>query len=148
MRVCAAPSYLARHGTPRTVAELAAHDCLSYTLSPLQGRGSWFFGRQGEVQVPVRGSLKANNGDALLAAALGGQGLIYQPTFIVNEALASGALVALDLDQPPIDLGGLHVLFPADPRPPAKLRAMIDYLAEAFSPDRGCGSSRPARSSR
>ena len=132
MLICAAPAYLARHGTPRRVAELSAHNCLSYTLSPLQGRGTWAFGAAGAIQVPVQGNLKANNGDALLAAALGGQGVIYQPRFIVGDALAAGALVALELDQPALDLGGLHVLFPADRRPPAKVRAMIDYLVESL----------------
>ncbi|MGE0773773.1 MAG: LysR substrate-binding domain-containing protein [Sphingomonadaceae bacterium] len=134
MRVCASPDYLARCGTPRRVAELSAHNCLSYTLSPLQGQGTWAFGRQGEIVVPVKGDLSANNGDALLAAALAGQGVIYQPDFIVGGALAQGALVALELDQPLLDLGGLHVLLPPDRRPPAKVRAMIDYLVEAFAP--------------
>ncbi|WP_159912534.1 LysR family transcriptional regulator [Pantoea sp. 18069] len=134
MQICAAPGYLARQGTPRRVAELSGHNCLSYTLSPLQAQGTWAFGSAGEIQVPVQGNLKANNGDALLAAAIGGQGVIYQPSFIVAEALASGALVALALDQPALDLGGLHVLFPPDRRPPAKVRAMIDYLVESFSP--------------
>ena len=68
---------------------------------------------------------------------LGGQGLVYQPRFIVGEALASGELVALELDRPAIELGGIHVLYPPDRRPPAKVRVMIDYLAEAFE------SSRP-----
>lgn len=143
MQICAAPAYLARHGTPRRVAELSAHNCLSYTLSPLQGRGSWAFGAAGEIQVPVQGNLKANNGDALLAAALGGQGVIYQPAFIVADALARGALVALALDQPALDLGGLHVLFPADRRPPAKVRAMIDYLVESFAPAAGALAAAP-----
>ncbi|MGE3744487.1 MAG: LysR substrate-binding domain-containing protein [Sphingomonadaceae bacterium] len=134
MRVCASPDYLARCGTPRRVAELSAHNCLSYTLSPLQGQGTWAFGRKGEIVVPVKGDLSANNGDALLAAALAGQGVIYQPDFIVGGALAQGALVALELDQPLLDLGGLHVLLPPDRRPPAKVRAMIDYLVEAFAP--------------
>ncbi|WP_249729292.1 LysR family transcriptional regulator [Acidovorax sp. CCYZU-2555] len=142
MQICAAPSYLARHGTPRRVAELSAHNCLSYTLSPLQGRGTWGFGPAGDIQVPVQGNLKANNGDALLVAALGGQGVIYQPNFIVADALASGTLVALELDQPALDLGGLHVLFPPDRRPPAKVRAMIDYLVETLSS--ACGEKPPA----
>lgn len=133
MRVCASPDYLERCGTPRRVAELSGHNCLSYTLSPLQREGTWAFGREGKVSVPVRGDLKANNGDALLAAALGGQGLIYQPNFIVGDALAQGKLVTLELDQPTLDLGGMHVLFPPDRRPPAKVRAMIDYLVEAFA---------------
>lgn len=134
LRICAAPGYLARHGTPRRVTELSAHNCLSYTLSPMQGRGTWTFGHAAEIQVPVQGNLRANNGDALLAAAVGGQGVIYQPHFIVADALASGALVSLELDQPVLDLGGVHVLFPPDLRVPAKVRAMIDYLVEAFSP--------------
>ncbi|MET1114556.1 MAG: LysR substrate-binding domain-containing protein [Comamonas sp.] len=134
MRVCAAPDYLARCGTPRRVSDLSGHNCLSYTLSPMQARGSWAFGARGEIQVPVQGNLKANNGDALLAAALGGQGVIYQPDFIVANALTQGTLVALELDQPVLDLGGLHVLFPPDRRPPAKVRAMIDYLIESLPP--------------
>lgn len=133
MRVCASPSYLERHGTPARVADLTGHNCLSYTLSLSQGGGTWSFGRDGQVRVPVKGNLTANNGDALLAAALGGQGLIYQPDFIVGSALQCGDLVELDLDHPPLDIGGLHVLFPSDHRPPLKVRAMIDYLVEVFS---------------
>lgn len=133
MRVCASPDYLAQRGTPQRITDLAQHNCLSYSLSPHQGRGAWHFGTQGQFAVPVRGNLTANNGEALLAAALDGQGVIYQPRFIVGDALASGALVALELDQPPLDLGGLHVLFPADRRQPVKVRAMIDYLVERFS---------------
>lgn len=133
MRVCAAPQYLAEHGTPKRVAELSHHNCLSYSLSPSQGRGSWSFGSEGAMQVPVKGNLKANNGDALLAAAVAGQGIIYQPDFIVAPALASGALTEIVLDQPALELGGVFVLFPQDRRPPAKVRAMIDYLVETLS---------------
>jgi len=133
MRVCAAPDYLRRHGVPRRVAELSRHNCLGYTLSPWVGSEEWAFGRDGEVRVPIRGDLLANNGEALLAAALGGQGLIYQPQFIVAAALQRGELLALELDQPPVALGGIHVLYPPERRPPAKVRAMIDYLVEAFA---------------
>lgn len=133
MQVCAAPAYLDQRGVPRRVAELVQHNCLSYTLSSLQDGKQWAFGRQGEFRVPVSGDLLANNGDALLAAAVAGQGIIYQPHFIVGEALARGELVALTLDKPAVELGGIHVLYPPDRRPPAKVRVMIDYLAEAFA---------------
>lgn len=132
MWVCASPAYLSEHGTPQRVADLAGHNCLSYTLSPSQREGHWAFGREGEIRVPVRGNLQANNGDALLAAALEGQGIIYQPNFIVADALARRRLVALHLDQPTHDLGGVHILFPPGRRQPAKVRAMIDYLVAAF----------------
>lgn len=133
MLVCAAPAYLDRRGVPRRVAELSQHNCLSYTLSAMQNGKQWLFGLDGEFAVPINGDLLANNGDALLAAAVGGQGLIYQPHFIVGDALDRGELVALELDKPVMPLGGIHVLYPPDRRPPAKVRAMVDYLAQAFA---------------
>lgn len=133
MRVCAAPDYLDRRGVPRRVTELTQHNCLSYTLSAKQGRQHWSFGHGGEHRVPVSGNLMANNGEALLAAAVQGQGIIYQPHFIVGAAVERGELVVLALDKPPVELGGIHVLYPPDRRPPAKVRAMIDYLAEVFA---------------
>ncbi|MRJ42224.1 LysR family transcriptional regulator [Idiomarina sp. FenBw--71] len=133
MRLCASPEYLKKHGKPNRVAELSSHNCLSYNLSSAQSGGTWAFGQDGQIQVPVTGNLMCNNGDALLAAAVKGQGIIYQPNFIVSEALASGALVALELNHPPLDLGGLHVLFAPDRRLPLKVRAMIDYLVEVFA---------------
>lgn len=133
MRVCAAPSYLDRHGVPRRVAELSQHNCLGYTLSSWGGSREWAFGRDGGVRVAVSGDLAANNGEALVAAAVGGQGLIYQPLFIVADALRRGELMALELDHPTHPLGGIHALYPPDHRPPAKVRAMLDYLVESFS---------------
>ena len=132
MQVCAAPEYLDRRGVPRTVGDLAQHNCLSYTLSAMQDSSQWSFGEQGDVRVPINGDLLANNGDALLAAAVAGQGIIYQPHFIVGDALKQGQLVALELDKPAVKLGGIHVLYPPDRRPPAKVRVMIDYLAQMF----------------
>ena len=132
MKVCAAPDYLDRRGVPRTVGELAQHNCLSYTLSAMQDSSQWAFGPDGEFRVPINGDLLANNGDALLAAAVAGQGIIYQPHFIVGNALKQGQLVELELDRPVVRLGGIHVLYPPDRRPPAKVRVMIDYLAEVF----------------
>src|SRR3546814_19433582 len=90
MHVCAAAAYLDRRGVPRRVAELIQHNCLSYTLSAMQDGKRWAFGPRGDVLVPITGDLMANNGDALLAAALGGQGIIYQPDFIVGEAIRRG----------------------------------------------------------
>ena len=136
MLVCASPDYLDRRGVPRQIGDLTQHNCLGYTLSAMQGK-QWSFGVNGEHKVPVSGNLIANNGDALLAAALRGQGVIYQPRFIVGDAVARGELVVLELDRPAMELGGIHVLYPPDRRPPAKVRVMIDYLAEAFAEQPG-----------
>lgn len=131
--VCAAPAYLAAHGTPRSVADLAGHNCLGYTLSRPVGIERWSFGTKGDVDVKVSGNLRANNGDALRRAAIAGQGIIYQPTFIVADALRSGELVALPLDQPPLTLGGIYGVYPPGRNPPAKVRVFLDFLIAAFA---------------
>jgi len=133
MLVCAAPRYLDERGVPRRVVELAQHNCLGYSLSTLVGSKHWTFGRAADVRIAVSGDLIANNGEALLAAAIGGQGLIYQPQFIVASALRSGELVALELDHPCISPGGIYAVYPPERRPPAKVRVMIDHLLQAFS---------------
>lgn len=133
--VCAAPSYLNEHGTPRTVSSLAGHNCLGYTLARTSGADQWLFGKRGEVSVTVAGNLRANNGDALRAAAIAGQGIIYQPSFIVADDLRDGTLVALALDQPAMELDGIFAIYLPDRHPPAKVRAFIDFIATRFLPE-------------
>jgi len=130
MVLCAAPAYLDQHGVPRSVADLAHHNCLGYTLSYTQSATEWHFGENGEVKQTVRGNLRGNSGEALMLAALAGQGVIYQPSFIVEDALASGALLELPLDHPAHELGGVYAVWPANRQPPAKVRAMVDFLVE------------------
>jgi DNA-binding transcriptional LysR family regulator len=131
--VCAAPSYLRARGTPRTVASLADHNCLGYTLSQRTPIDRWVFGA--DVGVQISGNLRANNGDALRAAAIAGQGIIHQPTFIVADDIREGRLVALALDQPTVELGGIYAVFLPDRHPPARVRAFIDFIAGRFAPE-------------
>ncbi|HLM40195.1 MAG TPA: LysR family transcriptional regulator [Microvirga sp.] len=138
--VCAAPSYLEAHGAPRTLDDLSGHNCLGYTLPSAIGAGRWAFGAGGDVVVPVEGNLRANNGDALLAAALAGQGLIYQPTFIVGDSLRDGSLLRVLSGYPTLELG-VHAVLPSGRQAPAKVRAFVEFLARRFAPhpewDRG-----------
>ncbi len=133
--VCAAPSYLAARGTPRTLADLAGHNCLGYTLSRLTGVDRWVFGARDEVVIEVSGNLRTNNGEALRAAAVAGHGLIYLPTFIVADDLRAGTLVPVALDQPTIEFGGIYAVFLPERHPAAKVRAFIDFVATRFAPD-------------
>ncbi len=132
--VCAAPAYLEEKGTPQTVGELTVHNCLGYTLSQSVGAGRWRFGNDKKISVPVSGSLKANNGDALVAAAIAGQGVVCQPTFLVAREIAEGLLVPIRLDHNPAPLDGIFAVYPPDRRPPAKVRSFIDFLAGSFAP--------------
>ena len=133
--VCAAPSYLKARGSPLAVSDLGGHNCLGYTLSQQHPVDRWVFGVRADVSIQISGNLRANNGDALRAAAIAGQGLIYQPTFIVADDLRAGTLIALTLDQPAVELAGIYAVFLPDRHPAAKVRAFIDFIAARFTPE-------------
>lgn len=134
MVVCAAPTYLAQHGTPLTPADLAQHNCLGYTLPNPSNADRWIMNDKADIVVPIAGNLRASNGDALVIAADAGQGLIYQPTFLVSDLLRAGRLTALTLGLPPRILP-IHAVLPAGRKPPAKVRAFVDFLAVRFRPE-------------
>lgn len=133
MAVCASPDYLARHGRPKQIAELGNHRCLGYTLSSRVGPNSWSFGSHGDIKVPVSGPLRAGNGDALVTAAIAGMGIVYQPTFIVAEAVADGRLEIVELDHPPFELAHIYAVYPPNQHLPAKVRVFIDFLIERLA---------------
>jgi DNA-binding transcriptional LysR family regulator len=138
--VCAAPAYLEERGTPLELDDLRRHNCLGYTLGASIGADHWSFGRDGATVVPITGNLRANNGDALLAAAMAGQGLIYQPTFLVGDALRSGTLVRVLPRHPTYELG-IHAVLASGRGAPAKVRSFMRFLQDRFAPmpawDRG-----------
>ncbi len=132
--VCASPAYLAKHGTPRCPDDLRAHECLgNINLGRAQ---EWRFeapdGRPWPVE--VRGRLRANNGDALRAAALKGLGLAYLPSFIVGCDLQSGALVSV-LDGFIRQDRAVHAVYPHARLLSPKVRAFVDFLVERFGPE-------------
>ena len=135
LMVAASPTYLAAHGVPRSIEELSKHNCLGYTFSSWIGPDRWSFGAGGSVVAAVAGDFRANNGDVLLEAARAGRGIIYQPTFIIGDDLRDGRLVALALDQPPIELDGVFAVYPGGRRPLAKVRALVDHLAAMLGPE-------------
>ena len=93
--VCAAPHYLSQYGEPQNIQALSNHNCLSYSYS--QKKNEWVFnnGKGKSESVLVSGSLTANNGIALKRSAIAGLGVIFQPDFIVSDALIKGELVEI-----------------------------------------------------
>ncbi|WP_162789167.1 MULTISPECIES: LysR family transcriptional regulator [Sphingomonas] len=125
--LCAAPSYLERRGVPTTPADLAGHECLIY--SDNDPPDEWAFERQGERFVQrVRGSMKANSGDLLRALAVAGQGIIFQPAFIVGTEVAAGKLISLLDGYEPLRRAA-YALYPSGRFVPAKVRALTDIIA-------------------
>lgn len=123
----AAPSYLARHGTPMHPGELGEHRLLGYT----NVTGPWRFrGPDGaEVSVKAEGPLAANSGDALVPALVAGLGIARLPEFILGDALRSGAVVPILAEWAPMPVG-LHLLTPPSALRPARVEALIAFLSE------------------
>ena len=134
MIICAAPGYWSKHGRPESWADLQNHNCLGFVFSNIARPDEWFFGRDREKRIAIRGTMRANNGDALVAVAVAGLGVLYEPEFIVADAIRRGELEAVELDAPTADLGGIHIVYSPDRSPPAKVRVMIDFLVAAFNP--------------
>lgn len=128
--VCAAPAYLERHGRPRAPDDLSRHQCLLYSYSDPVDQWN-FTGPNGPQQVPVSGFLTANNGDVLRMAALAGEGIVRQPSFIVGGDLLSGRLVPL-LESYATPLQMAYAVYPSRRHLAARVRAFIDFLAEAW----------------
>jgi len=125
---CASPDYLARHGEPRDPHALATHECL---VNPgLVEAGHWRFQKGGEVfSVRVGGRFRADQPRALAQLAAMGRGIVSGPAYTVEPYLESGALVEIlaDFAPPPSSVYALH---PSRRFVPARLRALIDFLAE------------------
>ncbi|ASG19461.1 LysR family transcriptional regulator [Nitrospirillum viridazoti] len=129
--LCAAPDYLARQGVPRTPDCLANHVRVAYSYTGVPE--DWVLldpeGKPVTVRVPIR--LVTNNGDTARAAALAGQGIIWQPTFLIGDDLRAGRLVPVLPDHRIPDIDILAV-YPSRRHVSAKVRALIDFLADAF----------------
>ena len=125
--LCAAPSYLKRRGTPAHPSELAQHDVLGYSLMAM-GDQWQFTGPEGPVSVKVRPRMWTNNGDSCVAAALQGSGIQLQPTFLIDDELASGQLVEILPQFRSVELG-IYAVYPSRKFVLPKVRAMVEFLA-------------------
>ena len=145
---CAAPADLARAGTPQHPADLAGHECLLYHYAPT-GDDVRFHGPDGDIDVRLRGGLRANNGHVLSAAAVAGQGVVIQPDFLADEHIAAGRLVRILPDYHLADIG-IYAVYTSRSHLAPKVRSFIDYLVEHIgAPAPGLAASatvRPARS--
>jgi DNA-binding transcriptional LysR family regulator len=130
--ICAAPEYLARHGTPEAPADLSKHNCLR--LSTVASWNDWHLeGPDGADPAPIAGNFEANSADAIYHAALAGVGIARLSTYLVGEDLRAGRLVRLLPDQPCGD-SELFAIYSDKRNLSPKVRAFIDFLVGRFGP--------------
>jgi DNA-binding transcriptional LysR family regulator len=128
----ASPAYIAAHGAPERPEDLRDHACLLYTYL-LRGDAWSLTGPDGRAaEVRVTGRLRANNGDVLRSALLGGMGIAYTPSFIVGQDLADGHLVRV-LPGWEDTTAAVYAVYPHARLVPPKVRAFVDFLADHFT---------------
>jgi DNA-binding transcriptional LysR family regulator len=127
---CAAPAYLAQHGSPRTPHDLAHHECLLFR-DPQTGRPfPWEFSRGGEVmEVNVAGRLVMDDPSAAVAACAAGQGVFQSLEMGLGPWMANGELVQILPDWAE-ERYPLYAYHPSRHLPPAKVRAFLELVQE------------------
>lgn len=130
--VCAAPAYLARHGTPRTPAELAQHNCINF--SHRSDWNSWPLVEDGAARsVAARGNIGANLGDMLLELARQGLGLVRLAQFHVGEDLKTGRLVQVLADHQPAVQEPLYLVYQGRKHLSPRVQAFLAFMGEKFA---------------
>lgn len=131
----ATPAYLRRQGAPQQPADLAQHNCLTYTLAQKPNEFEFYAADGSEQTVTVRGNLQANTGIALRSAALAGLGIATTSSFIVHEDLRRGDLqrVLPDFTLKPRDL---YAIYPQNRHLSPKVRAFVDFAVAWYSTPR------------
>jgi DNA-binding transcriptional LysR family regulator len=130
--VCAAPAYLAKHGWPRTLADLKVHTCIVLQRPGMRPLPWTFRTKAGARTLRTDGRLTAGSGDLARDWALAGHGLAFKSIWDVAADIATNRLVPLFADQPSIE-ADIHVVYPTRHFLPARMRAFIDSLDEKFS---------------
>jgi DNA-binding transcriptional LysR family regulator len=132
--VVAAPAYLSTHGAPASPAELARHDCI--VQHGLFGRESWrFTHNQIVTSVNIPAKLWINSAPGVLAATVAGLGIALATRVMAGEELRTGQLTQL-LVPYRLDPAEVYAIFPAGPRPSAKVRAIVDHLGASLDAPR------------
>jgi DNA-binding transcriptional LysR family regulator len=122
--LCASPDYLRRCGTPKTVADLTAHNFVQYTSTPSH---DWL------PHVALSGNLVVNHLEAQRVVVLAGAGIALLGTEVIGDDIAEGRLVPLLVDAlPPRELP-IHAVYASRRHVSAKVRSFVDFLAERFA---------------
>lgn len=127
---CASPEYLALHGTPKSLEDLAGHQAVGYLSSRTARSMEWHYVVDGEdrcIRLPER--LIVNDTDAYVACALEGLGIIRAGSYMVIQHLMSGRLqpILTDYSAPSVPLS---VIYPKNRHLSPTVRAFVDWVAD------------------
>jgi DNA-binding transcriptional LysR family regulator len=130
--LCASPAYVARMGAPKTLADLARHECLPCRIDGEPAPWRFKSSASGPARnVPVAGRLLLTDSHSIRDAALAGLGIADLPAYLVARDLEQGGLVRV-LEEFPRVQRGIYVLYAPSPFTPSKVRLFVEALKVAF----------------
>lgn len=150
--VCASPAYLERFRRPVAPADLLQHNCLTAAPAP----ADWwrFEGVNRNRPLPVRGTLRTDDTDTLLQAAVAGVGIVHLASWLVGEMIVAGRLVVLlpNAQPPKGAVPAIHAVRMPGRSHTGKASLFIAHLRKAFGEpplwERGLGKTQRRASAR
>lgn len=128
--LAAAPTYIERHGRPRSLADLADHVCI-----PPHSQDIWRLeGPEGAVAYRPQGRLITNSSEVVREAVISGMGIALRSTWDIGPELRDGRLVQVLPQYEGSRNVVLSAIYASRQYLPAKVRVFIDYLATLYGP--------------
>jgi DNA-binding transcriptional LysR family regulator len=129
--MCASPAYLATAGSPKTIEDLDAHNCL---LSGAQDE--WRLdGPDGPIDIRVKGNIRSNSAEFIRSAVVQGVGIALRATWDVGPELERGELSVVLPDYHGSSKNGIFAVYPCREFMPSKVNAFIEFYSEIFEKD-------------
>jgi DNA-binding transcriptional LysR family regulator len=130
---CASPAYLARHGTPATVADLEGHVAVAFMSSATGAAMPLEFTVEGALRnLVLPATVTVAAAESYVAAAKLGLGLIQVPHYHVAADLEDGTLVEILVQHRPSSTP-VSLLYPHRRQLSVRVRVFIDWLAREFA---------------
>ncbi|MEQ1669442.1 MAG: LysR family transcriptional regulator [Hyphomicrobium sp.] len=129
--ICASPKYLAAAGTPKTIEDLDAHNCL---LAGAQDM--WRLdGPDGPIEVRVKGNIRSNSADFIRSALTQGLGLALRATWDIGAELERGELQIVLPDYAGSSKNGIFAVYPCREFMPSKVNTFIEFFGDLLERD-------------
>jgi LysR family transcriptional regulator, regulator for bpeEF and oprC len=131
-KLVATPGYFAKHGRPKSLDDLAKHNCLAFTSRDTRLTRDWRFAvGDGETTLTPRGTMSFSDGGALCEAACAGYGLAQMHDYYLDHEIARGKLISiLDKYKPKAD--PIWLVYPPTRHLTPKVRAFVDFMTAQF----------------
>ncbi|QCR35026.1 LysR substrate-binding domain-containing protein [Nissabacter sp. SGAir0207] len=133
LRILASPAYLARHGEPQQVTDLARHSLLGFTQP--ESLNQWPLRAANGERLTITPALSASSGETLRHLALQGEGIVQLADFMTREDCRQGRLVPVLAELTETETQPIHAVYYRNTQLVARITCFLDYISEQMAHD-------------